>query len=108
MTLPTATPGWICSVDIDAHKNLWVHNADMRIELSGQLIVKRDHSGLFLRGDLSALGGSYSVYNNKFKVVEGSLDFSAAVGVRPEVYINAYTPLRIEDGQEERIYLTLR
>lgn len=108
VTLPTATPGWICSVDIDAHKNLWVHNPDMRIELSGQLIVKRDHSGLFLRGDLSALRGSYSVYNNKFEVVEGTLDFSAAVGVRPEVYINAYTPLRGEDGQEERIYLTLR
>jgi len=108
ITLPTATPGWICNIDIDAHKNLWVRNPDMNIELGGQLILKRDHSGLFLRGDLSVLRGSYNVYNNKFEVVEGTLDFSAAEGVRPEVYINAYTPLRIEDGQEERIYLTLR
>ena len=108
ITLPTATPGWICNIDIDANKNLWVRNPDLNIEMGGQLILKRDHSGLFLRGDLSALRGSYTVYNNKFEVVEGTLDFSAAVGVRPEVYINAYTPLRIEEGQEERIYLTLR
>jgi hypothetical protein len=108
VTRPTASPGWICSIDIDAHKNLWVRNPDMYVELGGQLILKRDNSGLYLRGDLSALRGSYTVYNNKFYVVEGSLDFSAADGIRPEVYINAYTPHRVEDGQERRIYLTLR
>jgi hypothetical protein len=107
VTLPSATPGWICNIDIVADKNLWVRNPDMNIELSGQLILKRDHGGLFLGGDLSALRGSYTVYNNRFEVVEGTLDFSAAEGVRPAVYINAYTPLRIEDGKEERIYLTL-
>lgn len=108
VTRPTASPGWVCSIDIDAHKNLWVRNPDMNVELGGQLILKRDNSGLYLRGDLSALRGSYTVYNNKFYVVEGSLDFSAAAGIRPEVYINAYTPHRVEDGQERRIYLTLR
>jgi hypothetical protein len=108
VTRPTAAPGWICNIDIDAHKNLWVRNPDMYVELGGQLILKRDDSGLYLRGDLSALRGSYTVYNNKFYVIEGSLNFSAAEGVRPEVYINAYTPHRVEGGQERRIYLTLR
>jgi hypothetical protein len=108
VTMPTASPGWICSIDLDAHKNLWVRNPDMYVELGGQLIVKRDNEGLYLRGDLSALRGSYNVYNNKFQVMEGTIDFSAAEGIRPEVYINAYTPHRVADGQERRIYLTLR
>jgi autotransporter translocation and assembly factor TamB len=108
VTMPTASPGWLCSIDVDAHKNLWVRNPDMYVELGGQLIVKRDNDGLYLRGDLSALRGSYNVYNNKFQVVEGTIDFSAAEGIRPEVYINAYTPHRVADGQESRIYLTLR
>jgi len=107
VTMPTAAPGWICSIDLDAHKNLWVRNPDMNVELGGQLILKRDQQGLYLRGDLNALRGSYKLYNNKFHIIDGSLDFSAAEGFRPEVYINAYTPHRVEDGQERRIYLTL-
>jgi hypothetical protein len=106
-TLPTATPGWICSIDITAHNNLWVRNPDMNVELAGQLILKRDQQGIYLRGDLNALRGSYTVYNNKFYVTEGTLDFSAAEGFRPEVYISAYTPHRVENGRERRIYLTL-
>jgi hypothetical protein len=105
--MPTAAPGWLCTIDLDIHKNLWARNPDMNVELAGQLILKRDHSGLHLRGDLSALRGWYTVYNNKFEVIDGTLDFSAAEGFRPEIFINAYTPYRVENDRESRIYLTL-
>jgi hypothetical protein len=105
--MPTAAPGWLCTIDLDIHKNLWARNPDMNVELAGQLILKRDHSGLHLRGDLSALRGWYTVYNNKFEVLDGTLDFSAAEGFRPEIFINAYTPYRVENDRESRIYLTL-
>jgi hypothetical protein len=105
--MPTASPGWVCSIDLDVHKNLWVRNQDMNVELGGQLILKRDEAGLYLRGDLNALRGWYTVYNNKFEVIDGVLDFSAAEGFRPEVYVYAFTPYRVENDRESRIYLTL-
>jgi hypothetical protein len=107
VTLPTTSPGWTCSVDLDAVKNVWVRNPEMNIELGGELILKRDNEGLYFRGDLNILRGSYFVYGNKFRIIDGSFNFSAAEVLRPEVYINAYTPHRIENGLERRIYLTL-
>jgi hypothetical protein len=107
VALPTASPGWMCSVDLNAHHNVWVRNPDMKIELGGELILKRDNSGLYFRGELNILRGSYTLYNNKFRIIDGSLNFSAGDVIRPEVYINAYTPHRVESGQEQRIYLTL-
>lgn len=107
VTLPTTSPGWLCSVDLKADKRVWVRNPDMNIELGGRLILRRDNSGLYFRGDLKILRGSYTLYNNKFRIIDGSLNFSAAEVLRPEIYINAYTPHRIEGGQERRIYLTL-
>ena len=107
ITLPSASPKWICSIDLDADNNLWVRNPDMNIELAGNLILKRDAQGLYLRGELNALRGSYTLYNNKFTLIDGTLDFSAAEVARPEVSINAYTPYRVENGEERRIYLSL-
>jgi hypothetical protein len=77
----------------------------MRIEVSGQLILKRDQEGLYLRGDMQALGGRYNIYGNKFHVVDGSLNFSTAS--RPAVHLNAYTTRRGSSGLERRIHLNL-
>jgi hypothetical protein len=106
ITLPTVAPGWVCSIDIDAENNVWVRDPDLRIELGGQLILKRDEQGLYLRGDLEVLRGQYAVYGNKFRIIDGNLDFSTA-SLRPEVTINAYTPHRVDGGLERRIYLNL-
>jgi hypothetical protein len=106
ITLPTDAPGWVCSIDLDAENNVWIRDPDYRIELGGTLILKRDDAGLYLRGDLNVLRGQYTVYGNKFRIVDGTLDFSTA-SLRPEIHINAYTPHRTEGGFERRIYLNL-
>lgn len=106
ITLPTDSPGWVCSIDIDAEKNVWLRDPDYRVELGGTLILKRDDAGLYLRGDLNVLRGQYTVYGNKFRIIDGTLDFSTA-SLRPEIHINAYTPHRTEGGFERRIYLNL-
>ncbi|MCH7550009.1 MAG: translocation/assembly module TamB domain-containing protein, partial [Candidatus Krumholzibacteriota bacterium] len=85
----------------------WVRNQDLSVEMRGELILKRDEQGLYLRGDLTMLRGSYNVYANKFRVIDGTLNFSTAETLRPEVYINAYTPYRNEGGIEKRIFLSL-
>lgn len=106
LTLPDVSPGWVCSIDLNAENNVWVRDPDLRIELGGNLILVRDEQGLYLRGDLDVLRGQYAVYGNKFRIIDGTLDFSTA-SLRPEVHINAYTPHRVDNGFERRIYLNL-
>jgi translocation and assembly module TamB len=105
--MPTAAPGWVCSIDLEADNNVWIRNPDLNVEVSGTGILVRDEQGLYLRGDLEVVRGSYNVYGNKFHITDGSLNFSTAETLRPEMHINAYTPYRNEGGIEKRILLSL-
>ena len=107
LTLPTDEPGWICSVDLSGPKNVWVRNPDLNVEMAGDLILKKDERGMYFRGDLAVLRGSYRVYGYKFTITGGTMDFSAAETLRPAMYIEAYTPHRSGDGPDRNIYLTL-
>ncbi len=107
LTLPTDEPGWICSVDISAPKNVWVKNPDLNVELAGDVILKRDERGMYFRGDMSVLRGSYRLYANKFTITSGSMDFSAAETLRPAMVIEAYTPYHTPGEADRNIYLSL-
>jgi len=107
VTGPTAEPDWLCDLDITAEKNVWIRNPDITMELGGEVVLKRDERGLYLRGQLQVLKGSYKIYNNKFQLTDGTFDFSKTNSLRPEMYLNAYTPYRREGDREHRIYLSL-
>ncbi|MDH3216601.1 MAG: translocation/assembly module TamB [Candidatus Krumholzibacteria bacterium] len=107
LSMPTESPGWLCNIDIDAANNVWLRNPDLNMELGGALIMKRDRQGLYFRGDLSVLRGSYTLYNNKFRITDGRIDFSTATTLRPDIHLNAYTPHRVAGQQERRIFLDL-
>lgn len=104
---PTASPEWLCDLDIAAEKNVWIRNPDITMELGGEVVLKRDQRGLYLRGQLQVLKGSYKIYNNKFQLTDGTFDFSKTNSLRPEMFLNAYTPYRREGDREHRIYLNL-
>jgi autotransporter translocation and assembly factor TamB len=91
-TRPTDTPNWTASVDIDAEKNVWIRNQDLNVELEGDLILNRDERGVYFRGDMSILRGSYYVAGNRFEITDGTFDFSASETLRPSMQINAFTP----------------
>jgi autotransporter translocation and assembly factor TamB len=107
-TRPTDAPNWIASVDLDAAKNVWIRNPDLLSELEGDVIINRDERGLYFRGDMTVLRGSYKLFNNKFEITDGTFDFSASETLRPSMSITAYTPhydyAKAEDGN---INLTL-
>ncbi len=107
LALPTDEPGWICSVDLSAPKNVWIRNPDLSVEMAGDVILKKDERGMYFRGDLAVLRGSYRIYGNKFIITGGTMDFSASETMRPAMYIEAYTPHRSGDGPDRNIYLTL-
>lgn len=99
-TRPTDTPEWVASVDIFAPKNVWLRNPDMTIEMGtpDNMILNRDERGLYFRGELTILRGSYRIYGNKFQITSGNMNFSAGETLRPEMFIQAYTVHRTSDG----------
>lgn len=107
LTMPTDRPSWLCNIDVDAPKNVWLRNRDLNVELGGTLIIHRDNDGLYFRGDLSPLRGSYLLYNNKFHVTGGRVDFSTGFTLRPGLSLDAYTSHRRSGEDERRIYLNL-
>lgn len=107
LTIPTDTPSWMCTIDLRAPKNVWVRNPEISMETGGDLILKRDRTGFYLRGDLRVLRGSYTLYNNKFRITEGRFDFATATTLRPGIYLDAYTPYRRSGDVEQKIFLSL-
>jgi hypothetical protein len=67
----------------------------------------RDERGMYFRGELSILRGSYKLYGNKFNITSGTMDFSASETLRPSMHIEAYTPYRGGEGVSNNIYLVL-
>jgi len=108
-TRPTDRPNWIASVDLDADKNVWIRNPDLIVELEGDVTLIRDERGLYFRGDMGILRGSYKVFGNKFEITDGTFDFSASETLRPSMQINAYTPYHATDPNDVGgdIYLAL-
>ncbi|HXV13767.1 MAG TPA: translocation/assembly module TamB domain-containing protein [Candidatus Krumholzibacteria bacterium] len=108
LTRPTARPDWLASIDVVAPKNVWVRNEDLNVELGAEdLVFLRDERGMYFRGELTVLRGSYKLYGNKFTITQGTMDFSASETLRPSMNIEAYTPHRGGDEVDNRIYLVL-
>jgi autotransporter translocation and assembly factor TamB len=107
LTMPTESPTWLCDLEIKSPKNVWVRNPEVNMELGGDLILKRDQKGFYFRGDLNVIRGSYTLYNNKFRITSGRFDFATATTLRPGIYLDAYTPYRRAGEVEHQIYLSL-
>ncbi len=107
LTMPTELPTWLCDLEIKSPKNVWVRNPEVNMEMGGDLILKRDQKGLYFRGDLTVIRGSYTLYNNKFRITSGRFDFATATTLRPGIYLDAYTPYRRAGEVEHQIYLSL-
>ena len=95
-------PAFYAEIDLDVPGNSWVKTPDASIELQGEITLHHDERGTYLRGKMELIRGYYMVYNNKFRVVSGELNFVHAGGFRPVVDIEAET----QDPENRRIYLT--
>jgi hypothetical protein len=107
LTMPSEEPSWLCDVELKAPKNIWVRNPEVSLEMGGDLFLKRDQTGLYLRGDLDVLRGSYTLYNNRFRITSGRFDFATANTLRPGIFLDAFTPYRRAGGVEQKIFLAL-
>jgi hypothetical protein len=97
-------PNWFAAVDLKIPGNTWIRTPDARVELQGNVTLYNDEKGMYLRGDLNLVRGWYNVYNNKFTITSGKLQFVTAGGFRPVVDVEAET----RDPEGRKIYLTLQ
>lgn len=98
-----APPSWEAAIELDVPGNTWLKTPDANVELLGNVTIYHDRRGTYMRGELSLLRGWYNVYNNKFRIRSGKLNFVHAGGFRPVVNIEAET--RAPEGR--KIYLDL-
>jgi len=96
-------PSYIATIDLDVPGNTWIRTPDAKLELRGKVTLHHDWKGTYLRGELNLLRGWYNVYNNKFRIQSGKLEFAHAGSFRPIVDIEAET----RDPEGRKIYLTL-
>jgi hypothetical protein len=99
-----AAPSLVAAVDLRIPGGTRVRTDDAQIELRGDVTLYHDRQGTHFRGDIDLIRGWYNLYNNKFNVRSGKLQFIVAGSSRPAVDIEAET----RDPAGRRIYLTIR
>ncbi|MBN2171390.1 MAG: translocation/assembly module TamB domain-containing protein [Candidatus Krumholzibacteriota bacterium] len=87
----TVDPGLSYALALRADNSVFLRNEEADLELSGELNLARSPAGTSVSGELQTLRGSYTVFGNKFHLVEGWLDFSSAEGLNPKIDILAET-----------------
>jgi len=87
----TVNPGLSYALTVRADNGVFLRNEEADLELSGELSLERSPAGRSIAGELQTLRGSYTVFGNKFHLIEGWLDFSSAEGLNPKIDILAET-----------------
>lgn len=98
-----AVPSYLAAVDLVIPGNTRIRTNEAQIEIRGQVTLYHDRQGTYFRGDIDLVRGWYSLYNNKFSIRSGKLQFIVAGSKRPVVDIEAET----RDPAGKRIYLTI-
>ncbi len=94
--LGTVAPEWMADLRLHAAPRVaHIINREMELALGGDLNLVRTESGLNMRGSLDVNKGALIVFNNKFEVQRGRMDFSREVGFDPRIDLDAQTQYRL-------------
>ena len=92
----TVAPDWLADLSLHAEPRVaHIINREMELAVGGDLNLVRTESGLNMRGSLDVNKGELIVFNNKFEVQRGRLDFSQEVGFDPRIDLDAETEYRL-------------
>ncbi|MDX2472716.1 MAG: translocation/assembly module TamB domain-containing protein [Candidatus Krumholzibacteria bacterium] len=92
----TVAPDWLADLSLHAEPRVaHIINREMELALGGYLNLVRTEGGLNMRGSLDVNKGELIVFNNKFEVQRGRLDFSQEVGFDPRINLDAETEYRL-------------
>jgi hypothetical protein len=83
-----AEPTWVMNIEVKIPNDFWIRGKDIDAELSGDVNVRKGAEGLTVLGTLTTLRGTFSIYNNTFRISKGEFTFNDVNSIR-----NAYIDL---------------
>jgi len=92
----TVAPDWLADLRLHGEPRVaHIINREMELAMGGDLNLVRTEDGLNMRGALDVNKGNLIVFNNKFAVQRGRLDFSQELGFDPRLDLDAQTEYRL-------------
>jgi hypothetical protein len=85
---------WNLAVDIVSPNNLWIKNSDADMEMMGTVRVLRNAGIQNLLGQLDVIRGSFFLFNYKFKIQSGQMNFNNIALLDPQINFNVSTRIR--------------
>jgi translocation and assembly module TamB len=78
-------------LNLDVAQDTWLRSADMNVEIAGDLIVEMrpGQEEWVFRGTLQAVRGDYRLFNKRFAVDGGTVEFPGTPGIDPSLRILA-------------------
>ncbi|NNE07007.1 MAG: hypothetical protein HKN20_00465, partial [Gemmatimonadetes bacterium] len=73
---PTTRPLWTADLFVRAPGNIMVRNSVLDAEFEGEMQLTKSEEGFGGVGELDLRRGSYWVYNNQFRMIDGKLTFA--------------------------------
>ncbi len=84
-------------------KNTWIKNEDMRLELSGELELRKHAEFFELFGNVDVVRGQYDLFGRTFKITDGSLTFQGGEEISPNLNIDAEYTFRNAERAEQKL-----
>jgi hypothetical protein len=85
---------WDLDLDVTAPNNLWIKNPDADMEMTGNVQVLRKAGIQNLLGQLEVIRGNFFLFNYKFKIKSGQMDFNNISILDPTINFDVSTRVR--------------
>ncbi|NIR45177.1 MAG: translocation/assembly module TamB [Gemmatimonadetes bacterium] len=84
------------SMTVEVQRDTWLRSAEANVEIAGTLQISRrpGQEGWRMDGTLQALRGDYRLFNKRFEVSEGTIEFVGQTEMNPNIRIVALYTLR--------------
>jgi len=86
-------------VRINAHRNVWIRDRDINVEIQGDVDLIKTNEGYRMFGTLNSRRGRYEFQQTNFKIERGELQFQGNPGVNPDLFILGTHHITLYDGQ---------
>lgn len=94
-------------VNIEIPKNTWVKNEDFRIELSGDLELRKNLEYFEIFGTVDVVRGQYDLFGKTFVIETGTLNFQGGEEIQPELNITANYTFRNSQRAEQELSVNI-
>ena len=88
-------------------KNTWVKNEDFRVELSGDLELRKNREFFELFGTVDVVRGQYDLFGRTFVIEQGTISFQGGDDIQPEMNITANYTFRNAQKAEQELQVNI-